>query len=116
MDIAVSRPTLIFSVQTLEARPNRVLLARAMASFGVRNVTTVNTGPNICTHTHYTHTYIYAHTHEHGHTHTHTYLFLHTDRDRLNFSYKGRWIKASTGRHISTCLIHLGKKNTSNMK
>ena len=36
-----------FSVHTLAARPNLVLLARARASLGVLNVRTVNTGPNI---------------------------------------------------------------------
>ena len=45
--MADSRAKFIFSVQTLEAKPNLVLLARAIASLGVRNVNTVSTGPNI---------------------------------------------------------------------
>ena len=46
-EIAVSRPRLIFSVQTLAPNPYLVLLARAMASLGVRKVMTAKTGPNI---------------------------------------------------------------------
>ena len=37
------------SLQTLAARPNRVLLASATASAGVRNVRLTRTGPKIST-------------------------------------------------------------------
>jgi len=40
---------LTFSVQTLAASPYRVLLARATASAGVRNVIETRTGPKIST-------------------------------------------------------------------
>lgn len=46
---ATSSARLIFSVQTLAARPYGVLLARATASAGVRNVIETRTGPKIST-------------------------------------------------------------------
>src|SRR5437879_10402002 len=46
---AISRARLMFSVHTLAARPNRVLLASATASAGVRNVMETSTGPKIST-------------------------------------------------------------------
>ena len=48
MPRAASSPRAEFSVQTLAASPNLVLLARAIASLGVLKVSTVSTGPNIC--------------------------------------------------------------------
>ena len=39
----------MFSVHTLAARPNGVLLASATASAGVRNVMETSTGPKIST-------------------------------------------------------------------
>src|SRR5712691_5677384 len=44
---ATSRARLMFSVQTLAARPYGVLFASSTASFGVRNVMLTSTGPKI---------------------------------------------------------------------
>src|SRR6266849_445279 len=46
---ATSRARLMFSVQTLAARPYGVLLASSTASAGVRNVIDTSTGPKIST-------------------------------------------------------------------
>src|SRR5205814_650907 len=46
---ATSSARLMFSVQTLAARPYGVLFARSTASFGVRNVMLTSTGPKIST-------------------------------------------------------------------
>src|SRR5437763_696530 len=46
---ATSRARLIFSVQTLAAKPYGVLFASCTASAGVRKVMLTSTGPNIST-------------------------------------------------------------------
>jgi hypothetical protein len=46
---ATSNARLMFSVQTLAARPYRVLLASSTASVGVRKLMSTTTGPKIST-------------------------------------------------------------------
>ena len=103
MLMAVSRARFTFSVHTLAARPNFVLLAKAMASLGVRNVRTVRTGPNICSEKKNNQTANWLKNFE-----INTYFFLYTNGDRLDLGDEGRGVEQPPGGHTGTRLIHFG--------